>query len=118
MILGIVGTRRFDDYDKFKEIVDNYLEFQGIRPELIVSGGAPGIDSLAEQYAQNKDIPIKIYPADWDKYGRRAGPIRNTQIVDACTHLLALPDSKSIGTLDTIKKAELKGIRVMKLYLE
>lgn len=61
---------------------------------------------MAELYASENKIPIKIYNPDWKKYGKKAGILRNTDIVNAATHILAFPSKKSIGTFDTIKKAE------------
>ena len=111
MILAIVGSRDYDDYDNFKIIVKKYIKKHGT-PELIVSGGASGIDSLAEKYAKEFDIPIKIFYAKWKKYGKKAGPHRNTKIVNMSTHILAMPSKSSIGTYDTINKGKKAGLIV------
>jgi SLOG family YspA-like protein len=105
MKLAIVGSRNYDNYDNFKVIVDQYLDKNGI-PLEIISGGCKGVDKLAEKYARELDIPFKSFEADWNKYGRSAGPLRNTQIIEYCTHVLALPTKGSVGTLDTIRKAQ------------
>uniref|UniRef100_A0A6C0JSY8 YspA cpYpsA-related SLOG domain-containing protein n=1 Tax=viral metagenome TaxID=1070528 RepID=A0A6C0JSY8_9ZZZZ len=109
--VGIVGSRNGADYKWFKKQVKSQLREWDIPLEdiTIVSGGAPGIDSLAEQFAKEKDVPIIIFPANWDKYKLAAGPIRNTKIVNKITHLIAFPDPiKSIGTYGTIRKAKTK----------
>jgi hypothetical protein len=71
-----------------------------------VSGGARGADQLAEKYSSQIGIPIKVFPADWDKYGRSAGPRRNEQIVEYCDRLIAFWDGKSKGTQYSIRLAK------------
>ena len=102
--LGIVGYRKFTDYKKFSKIVDEYIAEIGI-PVLIVSGGAKGVDTMAEVYAKEHKIPTRIFLPDWDKYKKGAGLIRNTEIVKESTHVIAFPSKKSIGTIDSINKA-------------
>nr|QBK89510.1 MAG: DNA recombination-mediator protein A [Pithovirus LCPAC001] len=75
-------------------------------PKLIISGGAKGVDTLAQKYAQDNNIEMKIHHAEWNKYGKSAGPIRNQLIVNDITHLLALPVKNSVGTYSTINKAK------------
>lgn len=105
--LGIVGYRKFTDYKKFSKIVDDYVKEIGQQPVLIVSGGAKGVDSMAEQYAKEHKIPTQIFYPDWDKYKKGAGLMRNTDIVKESTHVLALPGKKSVGTVDSINKAKI-----------
>ena len=72
----------------------------------IVSGGAAGADSLGERYANYYNIPIKRFLPEWDKYGKRAGYLRNQTIIDNCDMVLAFWDGQSRGTADTIEKAK------------
>ena len=102
--LGIVGYRKFKDYNKFSTIVDDYIKEIGV-PVLIVSGGAKGVDTMAEEYAKEHNIPTQIFYPDWDKYKKKAGLMRNTDIIKASTHVLALPNEKSVGTFDSMTKA-------------
>lgn len=101
--LAIVGGRTFTDYVAFEKIVDAHIQKIGI-PILIISGGAQGVDTLTERYATEHDIPIKEFKPDWEKYGRAADPIRNTDIIKESTHVLALPTKESVGTHDSINK--------------
>ena len=103
--LAIVGGRDYDDYDNFKKIVDEYVKDIGAISE-IVSGGAAGVDKMAERYASENKIPITVFKPDWNKHGKKAGILRNTDIIEASTHVIALPTSKSIGTHDSIRKAK------------
>ena len=79
---------------------------------VIVSGGASGADRLAKLYATEGNIPYQEYPANWAKYGRRAGPIRNTLIADNVDVLFAFPSDDSRGTWDTVLKAKERGVEV------
>ena len=63
-----------------------------------MSGGAKGADALGERYAEIHNIPTKIYYADWKKFGRRAGPIRNVDIINRCDVCVAFWDGQSHGT--------------------
>jgi len=111
--LGIVGYRGFTDYEKFSQLVDEYIEEIGT-PEFIISGGAKGADTMAEKYAQEHNIPTKIFKPDWDKYGKVAGIMRNTDIIQNSTHVIAFLSQKSIGTVDSINKAK-KFNKVLKI---
>jgi hypothetical protein len=103
--LAIVGSRHFTDKKKFTAWVYQWVEKHG-KPSMIVSGGADGADALAEEYANEHDIQLEVLPADWNTYGTRAGPYRNTQIATLCTHMLAFPSKDGTGTQDSIKKAQ------------
>ncbi len=97
----ICGCRDFIDYDFLKEkclfLLKNKL------PDVcIISGGARGVDTLAEQFAKEFNLDLKIFKADWDKYGRAAGPKRNEQMVLVADGVIAFWDYKSKGTKTTI----------------
>lgn len=82
----------------------------------VVSGGAPGVDALAEKWAEEHGIPVKRFPADWNRYGRRAGPIRNTEMAGYAEALIAVWDGQSRGTKNMIRQARKHGLRVF-VYL-
>lgn len=69
----------------------------------IVSGTAAGADRFGEQYAEQNNIPLKKMPADWNKYGRSAGPIRNRQMAEYADEAVILWDGKSPGGLNMIE---------------
>jgi len=103
MKLGIVGSRTFDDYKKLLSVLTWFeLPFD---ITAIVSGGAKGADSLAERYANEKDLPKIIIKPEWKKYGIQAGFIRNREIIKHSDMLIAFWDGHSRGTKDTIDKA-------------
>ena len=64
----------------------------------IVSGHARGVDQLGEKFAKEHKIPMRIFPADWDTYGKSAGHRRNREMGDYADILIALWDGKSRGT--------------------
>ena len=104
-VIGIVGSRRRNSEDDYKIVVkvffDNY-----VKGDIIVSGGCPkGADHFAELIASSNDICIKIFPANWNKYGRGAGIIRNTDIAKMADMLIAcVAADRKGGTEDTVKK--------------
>lgn len=105
MKLAIVGGRDFNDYALLANTIFSSLCPLDYITE-IISGGAKGADHLGADFAENNDIPIRIFPAEWSKYGKSAGFIRNQMIVDACDMVLAFWDGESKGTQDTINKAK------------
>ena len=76
--LLVCGSRDFEDYDLLKSKLDHYLSRH--RLVEIVSGGCKGADKLAERYAKEKGFAFREFPANWNKYKRAAGPIRNEEM--------------------------------------
>ena len=106
--VAIVGSRNFDDYELLSERLKNYV---GNISE-IISGGAKGADSLAEMFADEYGIKKTIFKAEWDKFGRSAGIIRNKDIVKNCDVLIAFWDGKSKGTKNSIDLATIQNKKV------
>lgn len=79
----------------------------------VVHGGARGADQIAGYLCKELDIPVKEYPADWKKHGRKAGPIRNQQMLneEAIDEVWAFWLG-SPGTRDMIDRAFKAGILV------
>jgi len=99
MKLAIVGGRDFTDTILFNKVIDRLLKREiFINVIEIVSGGAKGIDTLAENYALNHNIKTNIFLPDWDKYGRSAGFKRNVKIISNADITIAFWDGKSKGT--------------------
>jgi len=102
--LAIVGSRTMSDERFFNNIVNQWVRENGT-PECIVTGCARGADALARKYADAHKIPLVVKRADWQKHGKAAGPKRNSQIVADCTAMIAFVGFKSVGTLDSLRKA-------------
>ncbi len=96
----IAGCRDFNDYNFLKREIDK----MNLPITEIVSGGARGVDTLGEKYANELEIPIKRFPANWDLYGKSAGPIRNKEMAKYGNYLIAFWDGKSRGTKNMIDR--------------
>ena len=101
MNVAVIGSRTFEDYTYLSKVLDVIKH----KIDHIVSGGARGADSLAYLYAENNGIKTIIYKAQWDKYGKGAGYIRNKLIIDDCDVVIAFWDGKSKGTKHSIDLA-------------
>jgi hypothetical protein len=110
MKLAVIGSRSFNDYNMLKEKLDKLNSRKKIR--MIVSGGAAGADCLAEQWAGENDVEVKVFFPDWEKYGKPAGFIRNKQIIDSADAVIAFWDGQSRGTQHSINLAKARGIPV------
>jgi hypothetical protein len=75
----------------------------------VVSGGARGVDLYGEWWAEEHSIPVKRFPADWDRHGKGAGYIRNEQMAAYADALVAVWDGQSKGTAHMIKTMEALG---------
>jgi hypothetical protein len=114
--IAIVGSRDFTDYELFKTKV-NYLLKNLENEIIIVSGGAKGADSLARQYAQEKNYKLIEFIPDWDTHGKSAGFLRNKEIINQADMCIAFSINDSAGTASSIKLAEKKKIplRIVKI---
>lgn len=106
----IAGGRDFKDRDLLFSKCDAILK--NIDVSKIVSGTANGADKLGEEYALLRGYELKRFPADWDKNGKAAGMIRNTEMAKYATHLIAFWDGNSRGTKHMIDTAKTKGLKV------
>lgn len=95
--IAIVGSRRFPN----RQIVADYVKSLP-KNSTVISGGARGVDTWAEQAAQDLGLPILTFQADWKSLGKRAGPLRNAQIVSQADRVVAFWDMTSRGTLNTL----------------
>ena len=113
--VAIVGSRDYgvwydEDGNKHQDLSE-VREFIGSLPACvtIISGGAKGVDTAAEQAAVEFDLSLKVWKADWATYGKRAGMVRNRQIVDDADCVIAFWDGFSSGTKHTIEEARARG---------
>jgi hypothetical protein len=101
----IAGSRKFNDYDLLKKECNAWLA-EACRIE-IISGHAQGADLLGERFANEFYYPLKVFPANWNLYGRSAGYIRNKAMAEYANEdlkgfLIAFWDRKSTGTKNMI----------------
>lgn len=100
----IAGGRDFDDYDYLIDSCDKVLnQYDNIE---LVGGGAEGADAMGKHYAELRQYNYKQFYADWDKYGKAAGPIRNKQMAEYGNVLIVFWDGKSRGSANMINQAK------------
>jgi len=73
--------------------------------DTIISGGADGVDTYAEQVADELALDTRIIEPDWESYGPAAGPKRNTKIIEEADAVIVIWDGASNGTADSLRKA-------------
>lgn len=116
--LLVVGSRSITDYGFVKEKLDNLI--RPIRDKYrfqVVSGGANGVDKLAERYAEENGFEMHVMLAEWNKHGKRAGFIRNNamhEYISGFAHrgCVAFWDGKSRGTLHSRELAKKYGTQI------
>ena len=122
MKIAIIGSRSWNNHDIFYKQVTNDLIDN--KPTVIISGGAIGVDTMAEQYAREHNIPIQIIRPDYkniemnqkygkDKWGKIAPLERNKIIANECDMMIAFILDNSSGTMFTIKEAQKLGKKVI-----
>ena len=110
--VGIVGSRSITFSEYVFSVLDFYLSRLLEENEVvIVSGGAVGIDSLGAQWAELRKLKTEIYLPDWQTHGKKAGFLRNQQIIDNSDYLIAITTGSN-GTADSIKRAVKKNIPI------
>lgn len=107
MRVAIVGSRNWPYKNEIKNAVAS-LD----KSDILVSGGARGVDTLAENYAKARGLQCIIHEAEWERLGRGAGYARNRLIVRDADRVIAFQFEHSRGTQNTIDLAKKKGIPV------
>lgn len=109
----VCGGRDYHDYIHLSQTLLSL--FPALKDDdLIISGGAPGADRMAEQFAKDWNIPIVVVRAEWETYGKRAGYLRNVKMADLVPDLVvAFPGGE--GTAMMVRIAEERGIPVKKV---
>ncbi len=112
--VAVVGCRDYDDYDEAKKFIDAcLLDLKRENEIIIVSGCARGADSLGERYAEENGYKAEKYPAQWQLFGKSAGPKRNKQMAEVSDLVICFWDEKSRGTKSMIDFARKFGKDVM-----
>ena len=114
----VAGCRYYNDYEQAKEFIE--ICISKIRKEytlIFISGCCSGADMLGERFAKENGFEIERYPADWIKYGKSAGPIRNKKMAQVGDFFICFWDYKSNGTKSMIDfvKSENKPLRIKKI---
>jgi len=110
MKLLVCGGRDFDDVDF---VVDSLCDLHETYPIThVIAGGAKGADTFAVWWAEEMDIPFTVYKAEWHKYGKKAGYIRNKQMLDEGQPDAVYAFAGGRGTADMVSQSEARGIDV------
>ena len=106
----ITGDRTWEAKDVILKVLHE------LKPKLVIQGGARGADTLANECAKALKIQVINYIADWAKYGKAAGPLRNRSMIDENKPelVLAFHDNlaKSKGTKNMVMLANNRGVPV------
>ena len=123
--LAIVGSSRFYDFRVFEGAVESWIDENGY-PDMIIVGGASGVDYMAERWADNNSVPIAVFTEEWGDStrslvdgGRTEAPNTLTEkILDGASHILAMPSPISKWTRIVIERAYSKGIPTIVLEVD
>ena len=115
--LVIAGSSRFYDYSVIEDTLDQWIEIEDY-PDLIIVGGASGVDYLAERWATNNNIEFIMFSEFWDgarpgleDSGRNEAPLELTEkLLEAATHVLAFLSPESKWTKVVADEAHQRGI--------
>lgn len=99
--VAIIGSREYPDMERVRAYVATLPE-----GTVVLSGAAPGVDTVAAEAARARGLEVVEIPALWRLYGKGAGPIRNSEIVEQAEKVIAFWDWRSPGTWDAIRKAQ------------
>lgn len=97
----IAGGRDFNDY----QALCDKLTLHKYSITEVVCGGARGADALGKRWAEENNIPVKMFPARWNLHGRSAGMVRNVEMAEYSDQLIAFWDGQSPGTRHMIGTA-------------
>lgn len=100
-----------------RSIANNFYVYDaiaksGINITQVVSGTAKGVDTMGEDWAYAHGVPVVRFPADWDKYGKRAGYLRNMEMAENADALICVWDGSSSGSKHMIDIATRRGLHV------
>ena len=107
MKIIIAGSREIFDYELLKKFMKKICDQYEITQ--VISGNAKGMDKCGEYWAVEHGIPIVDMPADWDKHGKAAGPIRNAEMLKISDLILVIKKTESRGSSHMASIAKASG---------
>lgn len=110
MKIIIAGSRTITNINILIEAIKQ-SEFKINSNDEIVSGGAKGVDSLGEEYAKQNNIKVIVFKPDWNRYGIKAGVIRNSQMAQYADCAIVV-HCGSKGSIDMVNKMKRVGKKV------
>lgn len=107
----VCGGRDYSDVSELYSVMDA-LPRDGL---VIINGGARGADRIAHNWAQDRGVETIVFPADWKRYGRSAGPLRNQRMLDEGKPDCVMAFRGGRGTADMVRRAKAAGVPVSKV---
>jgi hypothetical protein len=109
----VCGGRYYGDWEQAYKVLGEIREKRGIT--VVIHGDAVGADRIAGDWANGQSLAVIKCPADWDRHGRAAGPIRNQKMLDDHHPELVVAFAGGRGTADMVCRAKAAGIEVMEV---
>lgn len=109
----VCGGRDFIDYGLVYRTLDKIKDQEIV--SCVIHGGARGADSLGKRWADETETPSREFPADWNRYGKSAGYVRNKQMLDEGRPNLVVAFPGGKGTYMMIKLAKEAGLEVLEI---
>jgi hypothetical protein len=98
----IAGGRDYPNYFNIRHLEELEVLRNNIPILMVVSGGCAGVDKNAIQWALQNNIPFEEYLADWNKYGKIAGYIRNEEMAKNSDGVILFPGGKGTKLMEKI----------------
>jgi len=117
MKLAIIGSRSFEDYEFAVAQLHELIQKEKWVLTHIVSGGAKGADQIGERFALEHELELVLFKPDWKRFGKRAGFMRNSDIIAHADAVVAFWDGQSKGTKDSIDKAKALNKKVVVVHI-
>ena len=111
----VAGSRTVTDYSLVESVLDQALAGWTMFDVAIVSGMAAGPDLFGKQWADGNEFSVIEVPANWDRFGKSAGFMRNGIMADIADCLICFWDGQSRGTKDMINEAMERGLLVLQV---
>lgn len=104
----VAGSRSISDYI----LVERAIQESRFEITKVISGHARGVDRLGELWARKHKIPIQRFLPDWERYGKSAGVIRNTEMAKVAQGLILVWDGQSAGSAHMLRIARERGLKM------
>lgn len=108
----VCGGRDYSDRRHVYEVLD--LAHAANPIIWLIAGGSNGADALAIDWARKEQVKFQVFNADWETLGRKAGPIRNQEMLDEGKPHLVIAFPGGRGTADMIKRADAAKVPVVR----
>ena len=114
----VCGGRDYNDQSTVSDWLDTIHDgatHMGSKIECIIEGGAQGADACGARWADDNSVRRITFPADWNSHGRKAGPMRNSEMITKGEPDLVLAFPGGAGTADMVRKAKAAGIAIVEI---